>query len=325
MFNLGVDVSKNTLDLVLLLNTNPLKIKNKTIDNTPAGYALLQQWVTHLLPPEAPWQVVMEATGVYHENLAYTLHQAGIPVSIVNPAQLRKYAQSLAIKSKNDHLDALVIARFGAERHPQHWTPPTAQVSALTQMLARLDVLSNELCREKNRREKAMSTRTTDSVHLSLNQNISFLEQQYKTLKQTIDEQIESDGKLKQDRALLATIPAVGDKTSAYMTIFFNRYHFDSAEQSAAFLGLIPIEHTSGTSVHRHPHLARSGHPRLRSLLYMAALVASVHNPHLRALYQRLLLAGKAKKAALGALMRKLVHICYGVFTHQTPYQPISS
>ena len=88
-----------------------------------------------------------------------------------------------------------------------------------------------------------------------------------------------------------------------------------------AFLGLIPVEHTSGSSVYKRPHLAKSGHSRLRCILYMAALVAITHNPHLRDFYQRLLAKGKAKKAALGAVMRKLVHICYGVFKHQTPYQ----
>jgi transposase len=321
MFNLGIDVSKIKLDCALLLDTISLKIKHKVVENSPEGYQILQQWVSSHIPKGEAWQVVMEATGVYHENLAYALHHANIPVAIINPAQLRMFAHGLAVKSKNDRLDAVVIARFGAERHPKLWLPPSQEVRGLTQLLGRSEAITKELQREKNRVEKASVTDTHSLVNASLAKSILFLKQQLKDIQQAVDEMIEADNAMKQDKALLETIPAVGDKTSTYMTMLFHQHHFEDAPQVTAFLGLIPVEHTSGSSVYKRPHLAKSGHPRLRCILYMAALVAMTHNLQLRTFYQRLLAKGKAKKAALGAVMRKLVHICYGVFKHQKPYQ----
>lgn len=321
MFNLGIDVSKIKLDCALLMDTISFKIKHKVVDNSPEGYLILQQWVSSHIPKGEAWQAVMEATGVYHENLAYALHHANIPVAIINPAQLRMFAHGLAVKSKNDRLDAVVIARFGAERHPKQWLPPSGEVRGLTQLLSRLDAIAKELQRENNRLEKASVTDTHALVNTSLKKSILFLKQQLKDIQQAVGAMIEADHEMKQDKALLETIPAVGDKTSTYMTMLFHQHHFKDAPQVTAFLGLIPVEHTSGSSVYKRPHLAKSGHPRLRCILYMAALVAITHNPQLRAFYQRLLAKGKAKKAALGAVMRKLVHICYGVFKHQTPYQ----
>lgn len=320
MFNLGIDVSKLKLDCALLLDTISFKIKHKVVDNTPEGYLILQQWVSTHIPKGEAWQAIMEATGVYHENLAHALHHANIPVAIINPAQLRLFAHSLAVKSKNDRLDAVVIARFGAERHPKQWQPPSQKVRGLTQLLSRSEAIAKELQRESNRLEKASVTDTHALVNASLTKSILFLKHQLQDIQQAIDTLIEADKAMKQDKALLETIPAVGDKTSTYMTMLFHQHHFEDAPQVTAFLGLIPVEHTSGSSVYKRPHLAKSGHPRLRCTLYMAALVAITHNPHLRDFYQRLLAKGKAKKAALGAVMRKLVHICYGVFKHQTPY-----
>lgn len=114
----------------------------------------------------------------------------------------------------------------------------------------------------------------------------------------------------------------MGDKTANRMLAVLHSRKFTSAEQVAAFLGLVPVEHQSGSSIQKRPRLAKNGDAKTRAVLYMAAIVATKYNPHVKALYARLCARGKAKMAALGAAMRKLVHLCYGVIKHQTTYQP---
>jgi transposase len=126
---------------------------------------------------------------------------------------------------------------------------------------------------------------------------------------------------LKEDLQLLTSIPAVGPQVGSNMLSVLRSHHFDSAEQLAAYLGLVPIERQSGSSVHGRARLSKAGPARVRAVLYMAAVVATRHNPHIKALYARLLAKGKAKMAALGAAMRKLVHLCFGVIKTRKPYQ----
>jgi len=140
-------------------------------------------------------------------------------------------------------------------------------------------------------------------------------------LRQAIEQHIDRHPTLKADRELLLSIPAVGDKTAHRMLAVLHSHNFGSAEQVAACLGLVPVERQSGTSLQRKPRLSKAGNPRVRALLYMAAVVAIRYNPDVRALYTRLIARGKSKMSALGAAMRKLVHICFGVIKHQTPYR----
>ncbi|WP_230314393.1 transposase [Candidatus Contendibacter odensensis] len=119
---------------------------------------------------------------------------------------------------------------------------------------------------------------------------------------------------------MLRSIPAVGDKTAQRLLAVLHSHDFTSADPVTAFLGLVPVECPSGSSLHRRPCRSKAGAPRVRAALYMAAVVATRHNSHIRMLYQRLLVRGKAKMAALGAAMRKLVQLAFGVLKHQQPY-----
>ncbi len=128
---------------------------------------------------------------------------------------------------------------------------------------------------------------------------------------------------LQHDHQLLQSIPGVGPVLATFMVaLLYHGERFDSAAQVAAYVGLIPVEYQSGTSVRKPPRLSKAGPALLRAKLYWPAVVASRHNPDVRHLYQRLLARGKCKMAAIGAAMRKLLHICFGVIKHQTPYQP---
>lgn len=155
----------------------------------------------------------------------------------------------------------------------------------------------------------------------SLTQHLDFLNAEAPRLQTALPEHIDRHPGLRQDRDLPRSIPAVGEKTAQRLLALLQSRDFPSADRGTAFLGLVPVECRSGSRLHRRPRLAKAGAPCLRAALYMAAVVATRHNPHLQALHERLLARGNAKMAALGAAMRKLVQLAFGVLNHQQPYQ----
>lgn len=321
MAYLGIDVSKKKLDAKLLVDPVHLKFKSKSVANTPQGVAELLAWTRRQGGcAVAEIHAVMEATGVYHELAATALFEAGVRVSVVNPAQLKEFARGLAVKSKTDGIDSAVLARYGALVHPAAWQPEPHAVRELKALLARLDAIEADLRRELNRQEKAEHTRLPADVVKSLANSVTFLRGEQARLQQRIKDHIDGHPTLRHDRMLLETIPAIGDKTAFRMLALLRSRAFTSAAQAAAFIGLVPVEHQSGSSICKRPRLSKAGNARLRAALYMVAVVATRYNPDIRAQYQRLLAAGKSKMSALGAAMRKLVHICFGVLKHQTSY-----
>jgi transposase len=319
----GCDVSKKKLDLALLLSLEPVKTRSKVVGNDQPGCIGLVQWACRQVncgPGEL--HVVMEATGAYHEAAAYALTQAGVKVSVVNPAQVRDFAKSLAVRNKTDASDRVVLARYGATAKPALWQPPAPEVVELKGLLSRLQAIEADLGRESNRLEKAQVTVTPQVVLDSLNKSLAFLQQERRALQKRIDDHIEGHPQLKRDRELLRSIPAVGPKTAWRMLCVLHSRPFRAATSVAAYLGLVPVQHKSGTSVYRPPRLSKAGDGAMRAALYMAAVSALRCNPDIRAHYGRLVAQGKSKMSALCAAMRKLVHICFGVLKNQQPYQP---
>lgn len=320
---IGIDVSKTKLDCVWIRDLATLKIKSKVLPNTPQGHRDLVAWALQQGgEPVEQLHFVMEATGVYHEALAYALHDAGARVFVLNPARVRDFARSLGSHSKNDSKDAVILARYGMTQTPALWQPEPLEVRELKALISRLEALKDDIAREDNRMEKALVSVPSKVVQDSIQTVRSELEKERKRLESMIDDHIDRHPGLKQDRALLESIPGVGPTISQNMVALMRSRHFEKASQCAAFLGLNPIERQSGTSVYSPPRLSKQGNGRIRAKLYMAAVVAIRHNPIIRDQYLRLVARGKAKKAALGAAMRKLVHQCYGVLKHQVPYQP---
>jgi transposase len=319
MFYLGVDVSKKKLDCMLLNSMNG-KLKSKSLSNTKAGFEELIGWLAENKAPEA--HVVMEPTGVYHEPAALALTDAGLTLSLVNPAQLRQFAQGLGVKNKTDKADSTVLARYGEAVKPEAWQPPSKSARHLKALLARRDAVADDLQREQNRQEAVEFAVSPEEVKQSINQSISFLKAELKRLEEAIEEHIDSDPGLRNKKDLLETIPGVGKRISTNLTALFAAKTFDSAEQLAGYLGLVPVHGESGTSVHKRPHMSKAGPAHLRKLLYMPALVARQWNPHIKAFSERLLAKGKTKMAVIGACMRKLAHLCFGVVHTGRPYDP---
>jgi len=320
MFYLGIDVAKKTLDC-MLLDTSTGKLKSKGgISNTAAGFVQLLNWLAEK-NAVAP-HVVMEPTGLYHEAAALALADAGLIVSLVNPAQLRAFAQGLGVKNKTDKEDSAVLARFGAAQNPAPWQPPSPSARRLKALLARRDAVADDLQRECNRKEANDFSSTPEAVSDSIAESIAFLKAELKRLEKMIAKHINDDPDLRKKKELLETIPGVGRRVSTHMTTLFAGRTFERAEQLAAYLGLVPVVWESGSSVRGRPHMSKAGPAYVRKVLYMPAVVARSCNPHIKALNERLLAKGKSKMAAIGAAMRKLVHLCFGVIHSGKPYNP---
>ena len=321
MFYLGMDVAKAKLDCCLLLDEAGSKRKTKAVPNSKDGVAALLEWTGKQNISAADLHVVMEATGVYHEQAAIALADAGATVSIINPAQVKDFGRGLAVRTKTDGVDSAVLARYGALLKPAAWQPPLHQA------------------RELNRQEKSLVIETHTQITDSLTKSIAFLETELKHLQKTVDDHIDKHPELKRDMALLTSIPAVGERVGNNLLAVMHAHHFESAGQVAAYLGLVPVERQSGSSVLGRARLmellairlgcqktpakslvmSKAGPARIRAVLYMAAVVATRCNPHVKALYERLLARGKSKMSALGAAMRKLVHLCFAVLNTQQP------
>jgi transposase len=339
---LGIDVSKAKLDCALLREASSGKRLDKTFSNDAAGVKALLAWLDSKLNEttsakaakaangkegnvgnvgKARVHVLMEPTGVYHERAALWLFEAGLTVSLVNPARLRSYAVAIGVVSKNDRLDSAVLARYGAAEAPEPWQPPTLAAQTLNALLARREALCQDIQREQNRREKThFALHTPVTVADSIAQTLVFLERQLAALEAQIDQHIDRDPTLKHNDELLRSIKGVGPRVAQRMNALMSSHRFKSAEALAAYIGLTPCERQSGSSVRGKTRLSKRGPAHLRHLLFMPAVVAKTHNPHVRAIYERLIARGKPKMSALGAAMRKLVHLCFGVLHSGKPY-----
>jgi transposase len=312
MTHLGIDIAKRKFDVALL---NQGKFKTKVFDNDVSGINACLKWLgTHA---GGPVHACLEATGSYGEALACALHDAGHTVSVLNPARTKAYAQSLGLRQKTDAVDAKMLARFVHTQQPAVWTPPPAELRALQALLRRLDALGEMRTQEKNRLGVAELI-----VSDSITQHLDYLEVQIEALKAQIQNHIDQHPGLKQQQDLLDSIPGVGSATSAWLIGELNLTRFDSARQAAAFVGLTPRSHLSGTSVRGKPKLSKQGNSLLRKLLYFPAVTAMTHNPLVRALCLRLEAKGKHKMAIIAAAMRKLIHIAFGVIKSGKPFDP---
>lgn len=320
---IGIDVSKTKLDCLWLRDIQTCKVKAKVFPNTSAGHQQLLLWVEKQtgLPRQEVW-FVMEATGIYHERLAYHLHESGAQVAIVNPAQIRDYAKGIAVRTKNDRKDSMVLALYGTKESLRPWQPEPVEIRQLKSLLTRMAALEEDILRERNRLEKTQLSETVRAVEESIHTILAGLEKEKQRLEKMIDDHIDNHPHLKRDKQLLESIPGVGNVLSRYMLSVFHSRRFERATQMAAYLGVVPVEYQSGSSIHRRPRLSKAGNATIRAKLYFPAVVASRYNPTAKALYERLLARGKCKMAAIGAVMRKLVHLCFGVLKHQQVYSP---
>lgn len=315
----GIDVSKRKLDVALLVNG---KVKSKVVENSPKGYGELHDWLVKQKIVIAEVHVCMEATGVYSEPVAMGLQGLGMTVSVVNPACVKGFGQSENIRNKNDIIDAGLLARFCAVMHPEPWAAPPFEQRQLRAWSDRLQALKDIRQQELNRIEAHAVAGLVDLV-AHVKEHVDWLDAQITQLEKDISDHIDRHPGLKHDAELMASIPGLGMATVAKILGHVGDVRrFDSAKALAAFIGVTPRQRTSGTSVRGRTMMSRAGDKSIRSALYMPGLVARRFNPILRTFADRLAATGLAKKAVIGAVMRKLVHLIYGVVCSGKPFDP---
>ncbi|WP_032114711.1 IS110 family transposase (plasmid) [Candidatus Arsenophonus nilaparvatae] len=313
MYQIGIDVSKKKLDICLLAKGIEGKQKNKVIKNDQHSANTLIEWLKTQKCLLEDVRITLESTGTYHEQLCTELYDMGIHVSIVNPYRIREFAKGMGILTKTDRVDAFVLACYGELKKPSAWIAPSLEIRALKSLIKRREALLADLLREQNRQEKTLTTPTPKVVRQSLVKCIKVLEKELLAIESEISKHINNHPELKKDMELLTSIKSIGTQVGSHMLMVLRGHDFNSAEQAAAYLGLVPVERRSGTSVNGRAHLSKIGPSEIRAKLYLSALTAIRHNRHIKSLYDRLLTRGKSKMSALGAAMRKLVHLCYGV------------
>src|SRR5262245_49736866 len=262
----------------------------------------------------------MEATGGYEDALATYLHAAGRTVSVVNPTRIKYAGVMRGRGNKTDKADARLIARYTRDEDPPAWSPPAPEVRALQALVRRRDDLRQLAAREKGRLDSPL---LTPAARRSVARVVRLLGKEADAMQAAADALIAGTPALAADRDLLATIPGVGAQTAS--TVLAELPPLDrvpSAQAAAAYCGLSPREFKSGSSVRGRTRLSKAGNARLRTALYLPTLTAIRFNPILEGFFDRLVAAGKPKMQAVGACMRKLVMIAYGVLRNRAPFGP---
>lgn len=288
----GVDIAKDKFDVCF-----DLEKKIITFSNDKNGW----QKMIEKLPPAGTCLIVMESTGHYHRALATWLVDAEHLVSVINPTNARKYAESMGIKAKTDTIDARMIARFGFHVQPRLFDKNPENMVKMKDFVKRRRQLQDLKTEETNRKDSVL----VESVSQSIDQVVTFLKKQIAVVEKQIGDLIDSDDDFKHKADLLISIPGVAQQTAAALIAELPELGLLNREEIAALVGVAPFNCDSGK--HRGKRHIRGGRKHLRSSLYMAAHNARLRDPKLKSYFHDLIDRGKPFHVAMVAVMRKLL------------------
>ncbi|MFA6989537.1 MAG: IS110 family transposase [Candidatus Gastranaerophilaceae bacterium] len=314
----GIDVSKDKLDIAITQDGKEI-IATATFENTFAGNKKLFSWCKKHSKGFLNIHFCLEATGIYHEEIAECLQEQGKTiVSVINPFQSKSFAKARLLRTKNDKVDAALLAFYCAISRPEETVKTSNEVKKLRKLVRCLNVLIKERAREKTRLH---STKDTDVADV-LKGTIKFHSQSIAQIEQKIKEHVKNFPKLNEQVKLLKSIKGVGDRTAWQLLA---ELHIEdgktlNSKAQVAHAGLAPREFQSGSSVHGKPRICKTGNHRLRKALYMPALSTIRYNKQLSEFYQRLLSKGKLKMVALVAVMRKMLVMSIAILNSGKPY-----
>lgn len=306
---IGVDVSKVWLDVAI----EPCG-KTWRAENDASGISGLIERIQDL----SLERIVVEATGGYEGLLVETLFEAGLPVSLVHPGRVRKFAQGMNWLAKTDKIDARLLARFGEKADPRLVKLPSEQEKRLGALVKRRKQVLEIVVAERNRLETVEPT-----VRGYIESSLEALRGQLDELEAAIQAFVDQTPELKEKQDLLRSVPGVGKITASTLTSQLPELGKCNRKEIAALVGTAPYNHDSGYK--RGKRAVKGGRSGVRSVLYMATLTATRHNPVIKVFYDRLLKSGKEKKVALVACMRKLLTILNAIVRNQTPWQALFS
>jgi transposase len=300
----GIDVAKDKLDIAVRPSA-----EQWVMPQTEEGIHTLVERLVAL----APALVVLEATGGYELPVVAALATAGVPVAVVNPRQVREFARGIGQLAKTDALDAAVLARFAEVVHPTPRPLPEAQAQELSALLARRRQVLAMLIAERQRLATALL-----AVRPHISRHVCFLEAELSDLDRQLRDAVQASPLWRAQEDLLRSTPGIGPTTALALLAEVPELGQLNRKKIAALVGVAPFPCDSGKL--RGRRIVWGGRARVRTALYMATLVATRHNPVIRAFYQRLCAAGKPKKVALVACMRKLLTILNAMVRHRTPW-----
>lgn len=303
----GIDVAKDHLDVHIRPTDEAFRV---SYDD--AGLATLLTRLRAVLPTV----IVLEATGGYEVTLAATLASAGLPVTVVNPRQIRQYARALGQLAKTDRLDARVIALFAEAVRPAARPMPDEQARALGELMARRRQLVDMLGAEQNRRRLVRDR----GLQRHLEAHIAWLEEALRRLDLDLTTLVRSTPAWREADDLLRSVPGIGPVTACTLIADMPELGRLDRRRIAALAGLAPFARDSGAF--RGRRMITGGRPHIRRVLYMATLSAIKYNPAIRGFHHRLVTAGRPGKVAITAAMRKLLTILNAMLRDRRPWQP---
>ena len=313
----GIDVS--AAQLVVAVEREGGRGLQRSFPNRASGHQALIVWLQNMAPRV---RACLEATGRYSLDVALALHTAsGIEVAVLNPKTVNRFAATLC-RSKTDPADAQVLAEYARRMPFQSWQPPRMAALELRAITRHIASLTQQHTRESNRLHAiSASSLGARCVQQDLKQSLRDLARRIEKMRRAALVVIEQDPELGPRFALLLSMPGIGEVSALNLLGELALLAPSlTARQWVAHSGLDPAHHDSGTSVHKRSRISRAGNRHLRRVLYMPALVAVRHDPHLRAFYHALLARHKAKLQALVAVARKMLHAIFGMFRRRTDY-----
>ncbi len=302
----GIDVSKDRLDVHILPPGDAFSVERN-------GKGLAE--LVERLRSFAPNLIAIEATGGFESTTAAALAAAGLPLAVVNPAQIRHYAQALGKRAKTDPIDAHVIARFAADVRPQARALPDEMTQLLADLVARRRQIVEMLQAERQREKRT----TLRRLRKSIARLVKALEKELNELDGEIDDAVRGSPIWREKEDLLASVPGVGTQTARTLMAELPELGTLDRKCIASLAGLAPYTRQSGRW--RGKSMIGGGRKTVRSALFVAAMVAARHNPPLKTVYDRLLAAGKPKMVALIAVARKLLTILNAILRDKKPWQ----
>lgn len=302
----GIDVSKDRLDIALRPSGETFAVERK-----PAALELLAERLVAL----SPCIVALEATGGFEAIAAAALAGAGLPVVVVNPAQIRFFAKAIGQRAKTDPIDAAVIAHFAEATRPEPRPLPDEQTQMLAALVARRRQLIEMIGAERQREKQVTMTR----IKKGIARHILALTKDLSDLDRDIDDAVRGSPAWREKEDLLASVPGIGPAISRTLLAELPELGSLGRKQIASLAGLAPFTRQSGQW--RGKSFIGGGRSVVRTALYMGALVAKRHNPVLRPFFDRLVAAGKPKMVALIAVARKLLTILNAILRDKRPWQ----
>ena len=309
----GIDVSCK--ELVVVISVKGKARKAKTFENTPTGHKLIIRLLSKL---KGEVRVCLEATGIYHFDLAVALSRAeAIEVMVINPKVAHNFAKALMKRSKTDAIDAEILAIYCEKMTFKVWDRPSDEYITLRAIARRIAALTKLKAQTKNQLHALISTEETPQIVIDQTKElIKLLEQQIKAHRDAGLKLIQQHCELEKAFQLIISIKGIAAASAIQLLAELMILPQDmSARQWVAFAGLDPRHYESGTSVAKKPRISKAGNKYIRQALYMPALVASNHEPHIRGYYTHMIDDNGLKPMqALCAIMRKLLHAIHGMF-----------